>query len=158
MKNISRIIFASCATAIVATFAFAQSTPEELTAAVEMRHANMKERGAAIGVLAKMAQGETPYDAAAASTAAAALLAAVSADETGWWLPGSENGMVADSFARPEIWTNATEFEAKAAAMITAAEAMNAAAGVDLAALQAALPAVGGSCGGCHEIFKVPEN
>jgi len=158
MSRVSKIISLSLAAIIGATVVYAQSTQEELNAAVELRHTNMKTRGANIGVLAKMAQGETPYDAAAASTAAAALLAAVSVDQTPCWLPGSENGMANDSFAAPAVWTNSADFEAKSAAMITAAEAMNAAAGVDLAALQAALPAVGAGCGGCHELYKIPEN
>lgn len=158
MNRVSRIISLSCAAAIAATLAYAQSTPEELAAAVEARQTHMKAQGAAIGALARMAQGEVPYDAAVATEAANQLLAVASDDQSGYWPEGSENGAVPDSFARIEVWTNMDDFMVKTAALVTAAEAMQAAAGVDLASLQAALPAVGGSCGGCHEVYRVPEN
>jgi cytochrome c556 len=158
MNSAFKIITLSCAVAIGGTLALAQATPEELTAAVEARHAHMKAMGGAIGTLAKMAQGEVAYDAAAATEAANALLAAAAEDQSGYWLAGSENGAVADSRARAEIWTNMDDFMARHAALATAAEAMVVAAGTDLASLQAALPAIGGSCGGCHEVYRTPES
>jgi cytochrome c556 len=153
MTRFSRIISLSCAAAIAATLAHAQATPEELAAAVAARHTHMKAQGAALGALARMAQGEVPYDAAMATEAATQFLAVAQEDQSGFWLAGSENGAVPDSFAR-----NMDDFNARMASLVTAAEAMQAAAGVDLASLQAALPAVGGSCGGCHEVYRVPEN
>jgi cytochrome c556 len=158
MKRVTKIISLSCAAAIAATLAYAQATPEELAAAVEARNTHMKAQGAAIGVLAGMAQGEVPYDATAASAAAAQLLAVASEDMSAYWPVGSEAGAVAESRARPEIWTNMDDFMAKNAALVTAAEAMVAASAVDLASLQAALPAVGGSCGACHEAYRAPES
>ncbi len=42
--------------------------------------------------------------------------------------------------------------------LVTAATAMEAAAGTDLASLQAAMGAVGGACGACHKAYRVPSN
>ena len=158
MNRAYKVIALSCAAAVAATLVFAQATTEELVAAVEARQTHMKERGAAIGVLAKMAQGELPYDATAAVVAATALVTLSSADQSTFWLPGSENGAVPDSFAKPALFENMDDYAAKTTALNVAAVAMQTAAAVDLAALQAALPALGGACGSCHETYRVPEN
>lgn len=57
--------------------------------------------------------------------------------------------------ARPEIWSNPAGFAAAAQRFQTAARALAApAAAGDRPAFLAALGAVRGSCGGCHESFK----
>jgi cytochrome c556 len=141
---------------MLAGVAVAQATPEELAAAVEARQTHMKGYGGALRVLGQMAQGEVAYDAAAATEAANQLAALATADQSAFWPEGSEAGAVPESEALPAIWANIPDVIAKADALAAAAVAMQAAAGTDLASLQAAMPAVGGSCGACHELYRQP--
>ena len=143
--------------ALAAGAALAQDMlpPEE---AHEFRESHMKVYGQNLGILGAMAQGEAPYDAAAAQAAADAIQANATSDD--WaimWPEGSATGEVPDSRALPAIWENPEDFTAKHQALIEAATAMQAAAGTDLASLQAAMGGVGASCGGCHEDYRAPE-
>ncbi len=158
MNRAYKIISLTCAAAIAATVVFAQSTPEELVAAVEARQTHMKAQGAAISVLGKMAKGELSYDATAAVAAATALVELSTADQSTFWLPGSENGAVPDSWAKATLFENMDDYATKTTALTAAAVAMQTAAAVDLASLQGAMPALGGACGSCHELYRVPEN
>jgi cytochrome c556 len=155
VNRLSRLTSLSLVAAMLAGVALAQATPEELAAAVEARHNHMKGYGAALGVLGKMAQGEVAYDAAAATEAANSLVELSAVDILPWFLEGTEVGYP-DSAALPAIWENPEDFTAKNTALNAAAVAMQAAAGVDLASLQAAMGAVGASCGGCHELYRQP--
>jgi cytochrome c556 len=132
------------------------ATPEELAAAVEARQTHMKGYGAALRVLGGMAQGAVAYDAAAATEAANSLLALATTDQSAFWPEGSEAGAVAGSEALPALWQNIPDVIAKSEALAAAAAVMQTAAGTDLAALQAAMPAVGATCGACHELYRVP--
>lgn len=149
-----RFIAVSVVAAVAATVAVAQATPEELAAAVEARQAHMKSYAAALGVLGKMAKGEAAYDAAAATEAATKLVELSSIDQSGFWLAGSETGAVADSDALPALFENLGDYTTRTAALNAAAVAMQTAAATDLAALQAAMGALGGTCGGCHETYR----
>ena len=144
--------------AVAAGVALAQDAlaPEE---AHEFRETHMKIYGRNLGVLGGMAKGEAPYDAASAQAAADAILANATSDD--WvimWPEGSATGEVPNSRALPAIWENPDDFGASHQALIEAATAMQAAAGTDLASLQAAMGGVGGSCGGCHEDYRAPED
>jgi cytochrome c556 len=146
------------AATLIAGLALAQEPlpPEE---AHEVRSEHMKAFGASLRTLGGMAQGEMAYDAAAAQAAADSLLEhATSPDWAVMWPEGSAQGEVADSEALPAIWENPDDFEAKHRALIDAATAMQAAAGTDLAAVQASLGAVGASCGGCHETYRASDD
>jgi cytochrome c556 len=104
-----------------------------------------------------MAQA-TPEEQAAAATEAANTLAELSAmDILPWFVEGTEAGYP-ESAALPAIWENGEDFQAKHTALNTAAVAMQTAAATDLAALQAAMGPLGGSCGSCHELYRQPSN
>lgn len=158
MNRLSRLTSLSLIAATLAGVALAQATPEELTAALEARHNHMKGYAAAMGVLGKMAQGEMAYDAAAATEAATQLATLSETDIAQWFVPGTEVGAIDDSAALPAAFENLADLTAKNEALHTAALALQAAAGTDLAALQAAIPAVGQSCGGCHQLYRQPSN
>lgn len=146
------------AATLIAGLALAQEAlpPEE---AHEVRSEHMKAFGASLRTLGGMAQEEMPYDAAAAQAAADSLLEhATSPDWAVMWPEGSAEGELEDSAALPAIWENTEDFEAKHQALIDAATAMQAAAGTDLAAVQASLGAVGASCGGCHEAYRAADD
>lgn len=156
MNKLYRLTSVSLVAAVVAGVALAQATPEEIAAAVEARQAHMKAYGAALGVLGKMAQGEVAYDAAAATEAATQLVTLSATDISAWFPVGSEAGNFPESEALPAIWENPEDVGAKAAALTAAAEALQAAAGTDLAALQGAIGPVGAACGACHELYRQP--
>jgi len=62
---------------------------------------------------------------------------------------------IAGSEARPDIWTNRSDFEAKAAAFTAAATRLNAAAQAgDKAAFAAAWKETGGACKACHDSYR----
>lgn len=153
----ARLALATAAALLAGGAVLAQEmlAPEE---AHEAREAHMKIYGSNLGTLGGMAQGETPYDAAAAQAAADAILANATSDD--WaimWPEGSAQGEVPESEALPAIWENPEDFEAKHQALIDGATAMQAAAGTDLASLQGAMAGVGSACGGCHETYRAPD-
>ena len=157
MKVLSRIILLSSAGIAAATLAWAQVSPEEALAIHQAREEHMKAYAAQMGILGGMAQGNTAYDAAAAQAAADTLVTLSQVDQSTWWPPESAAGLVEGSRASPAIWENMEDVMAKGAAFGAAALAMQAAAGTDLAALQAAMGPLGGSCGACHEAYRTPE-
>ena len=57
-----------------------------------------------------------------------------------------------------ELWQNMPDVMSKGADLVTAATAMEVAAGTDLASLQAAMGPLGGACGACHKAYRVPSN
>jgi cytochrome c556 len=97
-----------------------------------------------------MAQGAMPFDAAAAK-AAMEKIAVNAAGIPALFPPGSEGGD-----ALPAIWENFPDFEAKAAALKTAADAAAAAADQGLEAFGPAFGAVGQACGACHQTYRKP--
>ena len=142
MVSLGVVTFA--AAAAIAGYAFAQ---EDLIA---KRQALMKDNGAQATVGGKMAQGATPFDAAAAK-AAMLKLAANAAEIPADFAAGSEGGD-----ALPAIWANFADFEAKAAALKTAADAAAVAADQELEAFGPAFGAVGQACGACHQSYRKP--
>ncbi len=129
----------------------------EITKAIEDRQAHMKGYGKAMGVLGKMAKGEVDYDAAAAQQAADDLAMLASADQSTYWPEGSDTS-IKGSRALPIIWQEAPKVMAIGQDLATAAEAMKAAAGTDLAALRGAIGQVGAACSACHEKYRQPKN
>lgn len=141
---------------LTATLAFADEGP--FSKEIEARQGIMIYRAINIGTLAAMAKGDVPYDAAAAKVAADALAASGHLDVSMLWPMGSDNSANPESTASAAIWADGSDIMDKNAAFVTAADAMAAAAGTDLASLQDAMDALGGSCGGCHKAFRVPQN
>ena len=147
------------AAAVIAASAFADghATPD-LESAVKARQANMSMLGYNTGILGDMAKGELPYDAAMATAAAENLSAAAAMNRMVLWIEGSEQGVVAGTRAKAEIWSDAAGFDERAVALETAAAAMISAAGTDLDQLRAAMGPIGASCGDCHKAYRGPRN
>jgi cytochrome c556 len=104
-----------------------------------------------VGKLRAMAMGEIPVDDAAAVKNArdAAALAGMMPEG---FIP---NSAVKGSAALPEIWTNFSDFEAKAADLQKAASALaDAAQANGFEASKGMVQAVGQSCGGCHRPYR----
>jgi cytochrome c556 len=115
----------------------------------------MKGNGKALGgVLAPMNKGEKPYDQAAVTEALNSL------DDTAKKLPtmfpDSIKGMKAegDYSPSPKIWEDKAGFTASIATFAKAVTDAKASV-KDLDTLKAAFPAIGKSCGGCQEKFRV---
>jgi len=115
---------------------------------VAARQEGMKQNGAQMRVLTPMMRGEQPFNLAAAKEAANVLV------NSGKRIPGAFGPGTEGGNALPAIWTNKADFDAKAKAFEDAATRL-ANAG-DEAAAKAAFPAVGQSCGGCHQPYRKP--
>ena len=85
----------------------------------------------------------------------AATLDTLSREVNGWFPVGSGPESGIKTAALPAIWERPAEVSKQAGAFAAAAHRLNlAAAGGDLAAVKAAVPAVGATCKSCHQSFK----
>lgn len=123
-------------------------------AAITARQDAMKGQGGAMRTLTPMVRGEKPFD------KQAAVQAVTTIHNTAKVIPsvfpqgsGSEAGK---TDALPAIWQNWSDFQAKAKALETESEKLlQLAQAGDEAGFKAQFPAVGRSCGGCHETYRV---
>jgi len=141
---------------LVATLAGGVALADDapFTQQIKARQGLMEINALNIGVLAGMAKGKTPYDAAAAQAAADALAGVYKLDLPMLWPAGSDNTANPATNALPAIWADGSDIGAKVDAWGKATEAMQAAAGKDLASLQGAMDGLGGACGACHKAFR----
>ncbi|MBS0531774.1 MAG: cytochrome c [Proteobacteria bacterium] len=114
----------------------------------------MKATGKNTGALVAMVKGEKPYDQATVDASLAVL------EETARKLPTlfpeSMKGQPSDDdySASPKVWDNKADFDAHIATFTKAvADAKASIKNIDT--LKAAVPALGKSCGGCHETFRI---
>ncbi|MGB8814765.1 MAG: cytochrome c [Paracoccaceae bacterium] len=149
-------VFAAVA-ALTAFGAMAQAAEEPFADAVETRHGLMLQMATDLGKMGAMAKGEAPYDAAIATKAAANVAAVASVISMDQFPAGSEVDKAADSFSLPELWANEADFLTKIAALNEASVAMQAVAGTDVEALKGGMAALGAACGGCHKVYRKPE-
>jgi cytochrome c556 len=125
-------------------------TPQEIVAA---RQASFHMSGAAMGqmkgAIDRGAEPRTQVYAAAGVARWAKALPTL--------FPDSTRG-VGPSRARPEIWTNKADFDAKAAAYAAAADGLVGAAGSnDKEAFAGAHAATGATCKACHDLYQAPQ-
>jgi cytochrome c556 len=135
---------------MLATSAFAGAADDS----IKGRQACMKAHGASFGTFMPIIKGEKPYDKAAIDAAFANEDKAC-ADWAKFWGADTQKGETLETWAKPEIWTDAKGFEAAGGAWYQAAQAVKATA--DEAAFKAAFPALGNGCKGCHEKFRRPK-
>ena len=147
-----RTLLALTATAVlIGAGAIAQGASHP---AVKARQSHMQLYAYNLGMLGAMAKGDVAYDAEAAQTAADNLATLATMNTYSYWAPGTAAGEVDGSNALPAIWAEGSDVGAKAGALVDAAAGLKAAAGTDLAALQAAMGPVGGACGACHKAYR----
>ncbi|MCA3555711.1 cytochrome c [Aestuariivirga sp.] len=124
-------------------------------AAIEARQACMKANAGMMKVMIPVIKGQKPYDKASIDAAIAESQKAC-AGWADWWgedtKPGTPAGKAAKTEAKAEVWSDAAGFEAAGKAYMTAEAAVLAA--TDEASFKAAFPALGKSCGTCHESFR----
>ena len=135
------------ALALVGTVAIAKEGVKDPI--VKARQDLMATQGMNMKVLGGMAGGKVPFDAAAAEAAKAAIVA--TSTEIGAKFKPQATDPVTE--AKPEIWTNWADFEAKAMALNAAATALDTSS---LEGVQAGMEGLGGACGACHKAYRIP--
>ncbi len=114
------------------------------------RHMAMEAVGDAMKPLAAIAKKEAPFDAAVVKRNATAI--AENLEKASGHFPAGSGG--GSSRAKAEIWSDAAGFEKAMKEAVAAATALQAVK--DEAAYGAAFGAVGGSCKGCHDKYRLP--
>lgn len=122
--------------------------------AIKARQSLMQLYSFNLSQLGAMAKEEVAYDRDTASAAAQNLVTLSRVSQSAMWPPGTDSETSATSRALPALWQNFDP--AKGKAFSDAAVAMEVAAKTDLAALQAAMGALGASCSGCHKPYRGP--
>jgi len=133
---------------VYAGVAFAQEKPEVL---VKQRQAAMTLQGKYFGPLAAMAQGKIPYNADIFSRNAA-YLNVLSKMPWDGFVPGTKD---ANSRALPAVFADPAKFKNAQDALLGAVAKLAEVKGGDEAAAKTAIGAVGKTCGGCHENFRM---
>ncbi len=140
-----------CGIALAAAIGFAGvvSLSEAQTDVIKQRQADMKANGASMKAINGILEANGP---AADVAAEAAKINGVAMEVATLFPAGSDQG---DTKALPEIWQNPDDFAAKlkalqdeSAMLVTAAE------GGDMAVVKAQYEKLGGTCGGCHKMYK----
>lgn len=129
--------------------AFAQEEMEPTDPNAIAREELMKSQGMNIGILAKMAKGEEPYDQAKAEAAKAVQLEDAGKIEATFKEQGAADPA---SEAKPEIWANWDDFLVKAKGLGDATGALDVASAESIGA---GLGAIGGACTACHKAYRV---
>jgi cytochrome c556 len=133
---------------IAAGSVHAQMKPED---AIKYRQSALFVNGQSFGALAAMAQGKSPYDAAAAARHAAIVDFMIKLPWSAF-SPGTETG---NTKAKPEIWLEMEDFKAKAEkAQAEAAKLAEVAKSGDFNALKAQVGETGKACKACHDKFR----
>jgi cytochrome c556 len=122
--------------------------------AIKGRQACMKANGGAMATFVPILKGEKPFDATAVKAATDSIDAACKglAD---MWGADTQKGETAETWAKPEIWTDNATFKEAEAAYDKALVAIK--ASTDDASFKTAFGGFGGSCKGCHEKFRKPK-
>ncbi len=139
------IVAALCSTGS----ALAQQKPEEV---IKYRQSALFLLGQHFGPIAAMAQGKMPYDkdVAARNAALAETFSRLPWDRFG---PGTDKG--GNTKAKPEVWTNASDFKAKADKMQEeVAKLTQVATTGNFDALKAQVGETGKSCKACHDDYR----
>jgi cytochrome c556 len=123
-------------------------------ASISTRQEAMKAQGGAMRTLTPIVRGEQPWNQQAAVQAATTLNNTAKAIPTVF--PQGSGPEAGKTDALPAIWQNWADFQAKAKALETeSAKLLQLAQAGDEAGFKAQFPAVGRSCGGCHENYRV---
>jgi cytochrome c556 len=142
-----RILGAISVLALGATVVLAQNL-----APIKERQDTMKKISDDNKVLGAMTKGEAPFDAAKASALLGGWDARVKKVLT---LYPDDSKTGEKTRAKPEIWQNKADFDAKMADFAKAAAAAKAATG-SADAFKAAYADLGKACDSCHEKYRAP--
>ncbi|HEX2113949.1 MAG TPA: cytochrome c [Alphaproteobacteria bacterium] len=125
-----------------------------VAASIAARQDAMKAQGGAMRTLTPIVRGEQPWNQQAAVQAATTQNNTAKAIPTVF--PQGSGPEAGKTDALPAIWQNWADFQAKAKALETeSAKLLQLAQAGDEAGFKAQFPAVGRTCGGCHEGYRV---
>ena len=148
--NLKKTAFAATAILAVAASAFAASHSP-----ITERQQAMKAIGGQMRTLGGMAQGNTQYDDLAAISALEIMRdAAVTAQAS--FPEGSEMGD--ETRAMAAIWAADSDFDERMTQLVGSLNAAIDAEPADAASFAPLFGAVAGTCKGCHETYRAPEN
>ncbi len=142
--------------ALAATAAIAQD--EDTPASVEARHGIMENYSFSLSTLGAMAKGEVEFDAEMAQAAADRLVVLSNLNQEGYWPEGTSSDEVEDSRALPAVWEDMEDFQSGFGELHEAAMAMQEVAGDGQDAIAGQMRAVGQSCGGCHDDYRMSDD
>lgn len=145
--NKAALAIAAAAVA-AASVAWAQTKPEDH---IKQRQSAYAVLGYNFANLGAMAQEKKPYNKDEAARSAD-IVAALADYPKGHFGEGTDKGR--ETKAKPEIWKNRGDFDAKMDKMISATKALPQAARADLPALKKAVTDAGGTCKACHDDFR----
>lgn len=148
--KLNTIVIAGVTGLTLAATAFAASHSP-----IAQRQAAMKAVGGEMRTLGGMAQGKVAYD---DLTAIAALETMRNAVATAGPLFADSDDMGEETRAKPEIWAADSDFNARLDQLLANLDAAIAAEPADAAAYTPLFGAVAGTCKGCHEKYRAPEN
>jgi cytochrome c556 len=155
MKTLATVLGASLVSLLVVSCgggggaAAVDDSPEGQ--AVQYRQSVMRILGYKVAAVRAMASGEVPVDEAKfrKDTADVAALAGMLPEG---FIPSTSN---TPSNANPEVWTNMADFQAKAADLKNAADALAAtAASQGFEAAKGMVQAAGSTCSACHRPYR----
>lgn len=161
MPGRTTIIAASAFAVLFSTAASAQDGPtpaQQAVTATENRQAVFKLLGVNMGPIVGMARGSVPFDAAVAERNAKRISVLAT------MIPERFAAMDTRDFdvtteALPIIWENPDDFASKAKALEDAANTFaGLAASGDQATTLGGLRAFGGTCGNCHDTYRVDDD
>ncbi len=152
-----RCLAAVSLAAVAATAALAQEG-DDTPASVEARHGIMENFSFNLSTLGAMAKGEVAYDAAMAQAAADRLVILSDLNQDGYWPEGTSSDEVEASRALPAIWENMDDFRSAFGDLHEAALTMQGVAGDGQEAIGAEMRALGQSCGGCHDDYRMSDD
>jgi cytochrome c556 len=117
------------------------------------REAMMKKIGGSVGLMASIAKGDKPYDAAALKSALSTISETAKAfpDQ---FKPGSDK---TDTAASPKIWENTADFRSHADKLSADADALAMQLPADPAAVGVALKQLGAECSSCHQAYRLKD-
>ncbi len=141
-------ILASVALVLALTASASQAGP------IEDRQELMKANGKSMKVLGEMAQGKSPFDAGVVKENGDALAARFDKARS-LFVPGTEQGPP-ETYAKPEVFSDASGFNAALDQAVQAAQAV--AAVTEEAQLGEAVGTLGGACKNCHDKYRRPKD
>lgn len=143
------LVLAALAAAVTLPAAAQFRKPQD---AVEYRQSVMVVMAHSFGHLGAMANGKAPFDAAQAARDAD-VVAMMAKLPWSAFVPGSAD--IADSHAKPEVWSQADKFKADGQQLDEQAAKLQAAArSGNLDQLKAQFGETAKSCKSCHDTFK----
>jgi cytochrome c556 len=147
----TRLVATAAAVAVLAVGAasVATSSPEG-TEAIKARHEAMEKIGDAMGSLAAIAKKEAPFDVGVVEEKGGAIADGLKG-AAALFPEGSEKGD-AETWAKPEIWSDFADFELKMETARAHAEALESV--TEEAAFGPALGKLGNSCKSCHQTYR----